>query len=224
MIADFVVLALPFAVLDELDISRRRIRRAEAPGHRRTGTRPQRQAASAVRRARLAWYRPVAGRVQRLELCGHRLSGRHGRRPAPKAASPESWSSTRADRPPTRRPPARRSPLANNGGVRTDAAIAQSQIATVYPGLSWNGKATQSLPHKSPFFGASYSFYKVGQYTTFGGYEARASGRSAVLRRAHVNRFPGLHGGRGVGGTRAARQIARMMGGSLADTRSAASA
>ena len=60
---------------------------------------------------------------------------------------------------------------AGNGGVRTDAAIAQSQIAAVYPGLSWNGKATQSLPHKSPLFRASYSFYRVGQYTTFGGYE-----------------------------------------------------
>src|SRR6185295_19941061 len=60
---------------------------------------------------------------------------------------------------------------ASNGGVRADAAIAQAQIASVYPGLSWNGKATQSLPHKSPLFRASYSFYKVGQYTTFGGYE-----------------------------------------------------
>ena len=49
--------------------------------------------------------------------------------------------------------------------------VAQAQIAPVYPGLSWNGKATQSLPHRSPFFGASYSFYRVGQYTAFGGYE-----------------------------------------------------
>ena len=59
----------------------------------------------------------------------------------------------------------------SNGGVRADAAIAHSQVATIYPGLSWNGKATQSLPHKSPLFRASYSFYKAGQYTTFGGYE-----------------------------------------------------
>ena len=102
--------------------------------------------------------------------------------------------------------------MPDNGGVRTDAAIAQSQIASVYPGLSWNGKATQSLLHKSPLFRASYSFYKVGQYTTFGGYEAGAAGRRAVLRRAHIDRLPGLHGRRGVRGPargQAAREDAR---------------
>ena len=46
----------------------------------------------------------------------------------------------------------------------------------MFPGLSWNGKATQSLPHKPPFFGASYSFWKVGQYTKFSGYEGAAQG------------------------------------------------
>jgi len=38
-------------------------------------------------------------------------------------------------------------------------------LSPVYPGLHWNGKATQSLPHKSPFFNNSYSYWKIGQYT-----------------------------------------------------------
>ena len=60
---------------------------------------------------------------------------------------------------------------ASDPGVRADAARGLGQLAPVYPGLSWNGKAAQSLPHKSPFFNASYSYWRVGQYTLFSGYE-----------------------------------------------------
>jgi monoamine oxidase len=45
------------------------------------------------------------------------------------------------------------------------------QLPEAYPNLSWTGRATHSLPHRSPFFELSYSFYRVGQYTDFGGYE-----------------------------------------------------
>ena len=57
--------------------------------------------------------------------------------------------------------------------VLSDAANALGQAEPVFPGLTeqWNGKATQSLPHHSRYFKASYSFYRVGQYTSFGGYE-----------------------------------------------------
>ena len=123
----------------------------------------------------------------------------------------ESWSSTRAGRPPTQPSPARRSPLASNGGVRTDAAIAQSQLATVYPGLSWNGKATQSLPHKSPFFGASYSFYRVGQYTTFGGYEQVRQGGVLFCGEHTSIDFQGFMEGAASEGKRAAKQLVGLL-------------
>ena len=42
--------------------------------------------------------------------------------------------------------------------VQDDAARGLAQLAPVYPGLAWNGKATQSLPHKSLFFNNSYSY------------------------------------------------------------------
>jgi monoamine oxidase len=58
-------------------------------------------------------------------------------------------------------------------GVLEDAQRALAQVEPVFPGLAavWNQRVTQSLPHKSPFFRASYAHYRVGQYTTFGGYE-----------------------------------------------------
>ena len=101
--------------------------------------------------------------------------------------------------------------MANNGGVRIDAAIAQSQIAPVYPGLSWNGKATQSLPHKSPFFGASYSFYKVGQYTTFGGYERVRQGGVLFCGEHTSVDFQGFMEGAASEGTRAAKELVRLL-------------
>jgi len=101
---------------------------------------------------------------------------------------------------------------ASNGGVRADVAIAQSQIAPVYPGLTWNGKATQSLPHKSPFFQASYSYYRVGQYTTFGGYERVRQGNVLFCGEHTSIDFQGFMEGAASEGRRAARQLARLMG------------
>jgi monoamine oxidase len=98
-----------------------------------------------------------------------------------------------------------------NGGVRADAAVAQSQIAAVYPGLSWNGKATQSLPHKSPFFNSSYAFYKVGQYTTFGGYEGVRQGGVLFCGEHTSIEFQGFMEGAASEGRRAGRQVARML-------------
>ncbi len=60
--------------------------------------------------------------------------------------------------------------------VRADAQNGLAQIAPVFPGLAWNGKATQSIWHKAPLFNASYSFYRPGSYTTFAGYEGATQG------------------------------------------------
>jgi monoamine oxidase len=64
----------------------------------------------------------------------------------------------------------------------TDARVLQdvqrglAQLAPVFPNLAWNGLAAESLPHRSPFFGLAYSFWKVGQYTAFGGFEGAPQG------------------------------------------------
>jgi len=59
---------------------------------------------------------------------------------------------------------------------RTVTAFAQkflSQIEPVFPGITqqWNGRATLDTPATNPFLLGSYSYWKVGQYTQFSGYE-----------------------------------------------------
>lgn len=208
--ADFVVLALPFAVLNELDISRAGF--------------------NALKHQAIA--EQGRGHNGKLHL---QYAGRDwvGRGPWPGVSNGSSyadtgyqatWEVTRAqsgtpgilvfysggsttDAAVTGTAFA----MANNGGVQADAAIAQSQIAAVYPGLSWNGKATQSLPHKSPLFGASYSFYKAGQYTRFGGYERVRQGGVLFCGEHTSVDFQGFMEGAASEGKRAARELVDLL-------------
>ena len=72
-------------------------------------------------------------------------------------------------------------PLATFNGNPNDPAVVQkfatkylSQIEPVFPGISsrWTGNATLSVPRIDPNLLGSYSYWKVGQYTLFSGYEA----------------------------------------------------
>jgi monoamine oxidase len=210
VVADFVVLALPFAVLNEIDLSE-----AGFDGLKHQAIAQQGR-----------------GRNGKLHL---QFAGRNwlGAGPWPGISNGSSyadtgyqvgWEATRAqdgqpgilvfysggsatDAASTDRAFA----TATNGGVRADAAVAQSQIAAVYPGLSWNGKATQSLPHKSPLFNSSYSFYKVGQYTSFGGYEGARQGGVLFCGEHTSIDFQGFMEGAASEGRRAGRQVAGMM-------------
>jgi monoamine oxidase len=152
----------------------------------------------------------VARRVQRLELRGHRLPGGLGSDPRARRRARilvfYSGGST-VDSAATNQAFAN----AASAGVRADAAVAQGQIAPVYPGLAWNGKATQSLTHKSALFGASYSFYKVGQYTSFGGYERVRQGGVLFCGEHTSVDFQGFMEGAASEGQRAASQLARMV-------------
>jgi len=73
--------------------------------------------------------------------------------------------------------------LSNVGFARADSQLvvkdvknALPELDKVYPGLCWNGLAAESLPHKSPFFKNSYSYWRVGQYTDFAGSEGMTQG------------------------------------------------
>ncbi len=63
-------------------------------------------------------------------------------------------------------------------GVLGDALTGLAQVESTFPGLSsqYAGRAAQSLPHLSPFFRLSYSYYRRGQYTEFAGYEGVPQG------------------------------------------------
>jgi monoamine oxidase len=100
---------------------------------------------------------------------------------------------------------------ASNVKVRQDAETGLAQLAAVFPGLDWNGKATQSLPHRSPFFRASYSYYKPGQYTAFAGYEAVRQG-GVLFAGEHTSiEFQGFMEGGAEQGQRAARELASLI-------------
>ncbi len=60
--------------------------------------------------------------------------------------------------------------------VKNDAEAGLAQISAVYPSVDWNGKVTQSIWHKNPFAKHGYAYYRVGQYTTFGGHEGVRQG------------------------------------------------
>jgi monoamine oxidase len=100
---------------------------------------------------------------------------------------------------------------ARDEGVRADARRGLQQLAPVFPGLDWNGKATQSLPQLSPLFRSSYSFYRVGQYTAFGGYEAVPQGGVLFCGEHTSTDFQGFMEGGAAEGARAAREAAGML-------------
>jgi monoamine oxidase len=98
-------------------------------------------------------------------------------------------------------------------GILEDAQRALAQVEPVFPGLSavWNQRVTQSLPHKSPLFRASYAHYRVGQYTTFGGYE-RVRQEGVLFCGEHTSLgFQGFMEGGASEGARAARQLMRII-------------
>lgn len=102
---------------------------------------------------------------------------------------------------------------AHNPLVTADGARALKQSAAVFPTLAekWNGKATQSLPHKSPLMGAAYAYYRVGQYTTFGGYEKSAQGGIHFCGEHTSTDFQGYMEGGASEGKRVGEELALLL-------------
>jgi len=102
---------------------------------------------------------------------------------------------------------------ASNRLVVADARRALEQAEPVFPGVTrqWNGKATQSLWHFSPLAQLSYSYYRVGQYTSFGGYEKARQGGVFFCGEHTSTDFQGFMEGGASEGKRAAREIAKLV-------------
>lgn len=89
-----------------------------------------------------------------------------------------------------------------------------SQLEPVFPGITqqWNGRATLDVPLNDPFLLGSYSYWKVGQYTQFSGYEkARQSdpttGKCHFAGEHCSTSFQGFMEGGAAEGQRAANEI-----------------
>jgi monoamine oxidase len=83
------------------------------------------------------------------------------------------------------------------------------QIEPVYPGLTatWNGRATLSLPHLDPNLNCSYSFWRVGQCHTIGGSEGLRQGNVHFAGEHTSVDFQGWMEGGAITGTRAASEV-----------------
>ena len=112
-------------------------------------------------------------------------------------------------------------PLASFSGNPSDPQVVAGfartflkQLEPVFPGISrlWNGRATLDVPLANPFLLGSYSYWKVGQYTGFSGYE-KARQPDPVTGKCHfagehcsIN-FQGFMEGGAEEGARAANEI-----------------
>ena len=89
------------------------------------------------------------------------------------------------------------------------------QFETVFPGISarWNGRATLSVPMLDPNLLCSYSYWKIGQYTGFSGYEGVSQGAIHFAGEHCSQDFQGFMEGGASEGVRAAREVVHALAG-----------
>ncbi len=83
------------------------------------------------------------------------------------------------------------------------------QLEPVFPGITkqWNGKATLSTPMLDPNLNCSYSYWKVGQYVGFSGWEALRQGNIHFAGEHCSQDFQGYMEGGASTGVAAATEI-----------------
>jgi monoamine oxidase len=93
--------------------------------------------------------------------------------------------------------------------VQDDAKAFLRGLEKVFPGgtAKWNGRAASSLPALDPNLGASYSYWRVGQYTAFAGYEKVRQGNVFFAGEHCSVEYQGYMEGGAAEGARAAQEI-----------------
>jgi monoamine oxidase len=98
---------------------------------------------------------------------------------------------------------------ATNPQVTKYAKTFLGRLETVFPGITkqWTGKATLSTPWLDPLLNLSYSYWKVGQYVGFSGWEGKAQGNIHFAGEHCSQDFQGYMEGGAAEGARAANEI-----------------
>ena len=93
--------------------------------------------------------------------------------------------------------------------VMTLAQRFLKQLEPVFPGITkqWNGRATLSTPMIDPNLNCSYSYWKVGQYVGFSGWEGLRQGNVHFAGEHCSQDFQGYMEGGASEGIRAAQEI-----------------
>jgi monoamine oxidase len=102
---------------------------------------------------------------------------------------------------------------ATNPQVTTYAKAFLRQLETVFPGISahWNGRAVLSTPWLDPNLNCSYSYWRVGQYTKFSGYEGVAQGPIHFAGEHCSINFQGYMEGGAAEGARAGSEVVALV-------------
>jgi monoamine oxidase len=98
---------------------------------------------------------------------------------------------------------------ATNPQVKTYAKQVLAKLETVFPGITqqWNQKASLSVPFLDPLLKCSYSYWRVGQYTSFSGYEKSQQGKIHFAGEHCSQDFQGFMEGGASEGARAANEV-----------------
>lgn len=213
VVADLVVLALPFAVLRSIDCSaagfdERKLRAIQELGRARSG-KLQIQFTRRGWNERGAW--PGISNGNTYADTGYQNTWDVTRTQAGKSGILVFYSGAGVTE-----SMATQSPYASaqDSCVVADARRGLVALEPVLPGVPvlWNGKATQSLPHKDPLRGAAYSYYRVGQRVLFGGHEGARQGGVLFCGEHTSMDFQGHMEGAAAEGKRAAAQLMRLCG------------
>jgi monoamine oxidase len=102
---------------------------------------------------------------------------------------------------------------ATNSQVTTYATAFLQKLELVFPGITaqWTGKATLSTPFRDPLLNCSYSYWKVGQYTQFSGYEGVPQGNIHFAGEHCSQDFQGYMEGGASEGVRAGNEILALL-------------
>jgi monoamine oxidase len=98
---------------------------------------------------------------------------------------------------------------ADNPAVKKAVGTLLGQLEGIYPGITaqWNGKAMLSTPFTDPNLLCSYSYWRVGQYTSFSGYEGKQQGNIHFAGEHCSVNFQGYMEGGAAEGIRAAKEV-----------------
>jgi monoamine oxidase len=98
---------------------------------------------------------------------------------------------------------------ATNPQVAAYAKSVLPKFETLFPGITkkWNGKASLSSPFLDPNLNLAYSYWRVGQYTAFSGYEGVPQGNIHFAGEHTSQDFQGFMEGGASEGARAAGEV-----------------
>jgi monoamine oxidase len=107
---------------------------------------------------------------------------------------------------------------AADASVQEDAKTFLRGLENVFPGgtAKWNGRASSSLPALDENLQASYSYWRVGQYTSLAGYEKVRQGNIFFAGEHCSVEYQGYREGGAAEGARAAKEILAQLSGKTA--------